>query len=101
MVDPLAEPGAADLSALVDFTSLRRVALQARAAAYGPVGQGDFLTALGIALRAQALKARADEKTRAMIDAAQARLIAPEQMGTLFQVLALTDQEQSMPAGFA
>jgi NADH dehydrogenase [ubiquinone] 1 alpha subcomplex assembly factor 7 len=101
MVDPLAEPGAADLSALVDFASLRRVALQAKASVYGPVGQGAFLTALGIELRAQALKAHADENRRMAIDAAQARLIAPRQMGNLFQVLAVTDKQQSIPAGFA
>ncbi len=99
--DPLAAPGQADLTALVDFASLQRAALEAGVHVFGPAAQGAFLTALGIRLRAEALKQRAEPATAATIDAALARLIAPEQMGTLFQVLALTDKQQSMPAGFA
>ncbi len=34
------------------------------------------------------------------IDAASARLIAPDQMGTLFRVLALGDGKNAPPAGF-
>jgi NADH dehydrogenase [ubiquinone] 1 alpha subcomplex assembly factor 7 len=99
--EPLATPGEADLSALVDFSALRRVALQTGARVAGPVGQGPWLTALGIEHRARALKAGADTATGAAIQAALARLIAPDQMGTLFQVLAVTDGRQSPPAGFA
>ena len=95
--EPLAAPGEADLSALVDFATLARVADQAGAAVFGPVGQGAFLTALGIELRAKALKAKGGKD----IDAALARLIAPEQMGTLFKALAVIDKNQSPPAGFA
>lgn len=99
--EPLAAPGQADLSALVDFAALARVAQQADAVAWGPVGQGDLLTALGIELRAQALKARATAPDAAAIDAARMRLIAPDQMGTLFKALAVTDRTQAAPAGFA
>jgi NADH dehydrogenase [ubiquinone] 1 alpha subcomplex assembly factor 7 len=99
--EPLAAPGQADLSALVDFAALRFVAQQAGATVAGPVGQGQWLTALGIEHRARALKAHAEPAMAAGIDAALARLIAPEQMGTLFQVLAVTGARQSPPAGFA
>ena len=64
-------------------------------------GQGDFLRRLGIAERAGALKARASEAQRAAIDAASARLIAPDQMGTLFRVLAVGDDRSAAPAGFS
>ncbi|MEO8557734.1 MAG: SAM-dependent methyltransferase [Rhodospirillales bacterium] len=96
--EPLDQPGQADLSALVDFAMLARVANQSGAAWFGPVGQGAFLTALGIQLRAQALKAHGGDG--AAIDAALARLIAPEQMGILFKALAVIDKDQSPPAGF-
>ena len=99
--DPLEAPGQADLTALVDFAALGQVARQAGAAAWGPIGQGELLTALGIGLRAQALKARAGIQGAAAIEAAQTRLIAPDQMGTLFKALAVTDRAQSAPAGFA
>jgi NADH dehydrogenase [ubiquinone] 1 alpha subcomplex assembly factor 7 len=46
------------------------------------------------------LKARADEAARGAIDAALARLIGPDQMGTLFRVLAVGDSRSAAPAGF-
>ncbi len=94
--DPFADPGHADLTAHVDFTALRDAA---GVPAQGPVGQGDFLSALGIAMRAEALKARADTATRAQIDAATARLTVT--MSRLFKVLALTAPGWPSPAGFA
>ncbi|MBK5909963.1 hypothetical protein CCR85_00450 [Rhodothalassium salexigens] len=100
-VDPLAAPGAADLTAHVDFTALARAAHAAGAAAVGPVDQGTFLDRLGLGLRAGALKARAGAAQAAAIDAAVARLTAPEQMGTLFKALALTAPGAPVPPGFA
>jgi NADH dehydrogenase [ubiquinone] 1 alpha subcomplex assembly factor 7 len=47
------------------------------------------------------LKARASKAQRAAIDAASARLIAPDQMGTLFRVLAVGDDRSAAPAGFS
>ena len=38
---------------------------------------------------------------RAAIDAASARLIAPDQMGTLFRVLAVGDDRSAAPVGFS
>ncbi|MGL4541923.1 MAG: class I SAM-dependent methyltransferase [Polymorphobacter sp.] len=93
--DPFAAPGEADLTAHVDFAAL---AAAAGTAAHGPVGQGDFLVAIGLALRAEALKALADTTARAHIDAAVARLTLT--MGALFKVLALTGNGWPTPAGF-
>jgi len=96
--DILDRPGETDLSAHVDFAALGAATGRPT---FGPVGQGDFLRRLGIAERADALKARASEAQRAAIDAASARLIAPDQMGTLFRVLAVGDDRSAVPAGFS
>jgi NADH dehydrogenase [ubiquinone] 1 alpha subcomplex assembly factor 7 len=80
----LDRPGETDLSAHVDFAALGAVARQAGAAVLGPVAQGDFLRRLGIEHRAETLKKGATPVQHAAIDAALARLIAPDQMGTLF-----------------
>ena len=55
-VDPLADPGEADLTAHVNFTALARAAKGAGAAVHGPVPQGQFLTRLGIFERAAILE---------------------------------------------
>ena len=96
--DILDRPGETDLSAHVDFAAL---AAATGRPTFGPVGQGAFLQRLGIARRAEALKARASAAQRAAIDAASARLIAPDQMGTLFRVLAVGDDRSAAPAGFS
>lgn len=99
--DPLAEPGLADLTAHVDFAAFAASARKAGAAAYGPVGQGAFLEALGIRARAERLRANANASQRIDIDAALHRLTAPEAMGTLFKAIALTPPHAPEPAGFA
>ena len=96
--DILDRPGETDLSAHVDFTSLARAT---GTRTFGPTGQGDFLRRLGIVQRAEALKARATLSQRQTIDAALARLIDPDQMGTLFRVLAVGDTPGSEPPGFS
>ena len=93
----LERPGETDLSAHVDFAAL---AAAADAPAFGPVSQADFLRRLGLVQRAEMLKARATEDQRTAIDAALARLIGADQMGTLFRVLAIGDG-RSIPAGFS
>lgn len=96
----LDNPGEADLTAHVDFTALAEAAVGGGAAAWGPVGQGDLLRALGIDHRAQALAAAAPAKA-ADIGAAHARLTAADQMGTLFKAAAMTRRDAAAPAGFA
>lgn len=87
--DPLAAPGEADLTSHVDFAALAEVARAAGAAVFGPVAQGAFLRGVGLDLRAAQLKAKASPLQVAVIDAAVSRLTANDQMGRLFQVLAL------------
>ena len=93
----LERPGETDLSAHVDFAAL---AAAADAPTFGPVSQAHFLRQLGIVQRAQTLKARATDDQCAAVDAALARLIGADQMGTLFRILAIGDG-RSIPAGFS
>jgi len=96
--NPLEAPGTADLTAHVDFESL---AAAARPAAHTPLTQqGVFLERLGITARAQALAARlAGEKLDAHV-AAHRRLTHPDEMGTLFKVMALHRESTPPPPGF-
>ena len=94
----LDHPGETALSAHVDFAAL---AAATGARIFGPVGQGDFLQRLGIAHRAQTLKAHATTEQRLAVDAALQRLIAADQMGTLFRVLAVGDDRSAAPTGFS
>ncbi len=98
--DVLSEPGTADLTCHVDFAALARAAREAGAAAHGPVTQGAFLERLGIAARAARLTERATQQQREDIRSARLRLTAPDQMGGLFKVLALTPEGAGPLAGF-
>jgi NADH dehydrogenase [ubiquinone] 1 alpha subcomplex assembly factor 7 len=97
--DPLLEPGAADLTSHVDFAALADAARTAGAAVFGPTTQGAFLQALGIKVRADALKANQDAATRAEIDAGLQRLIGDGGMGSLFKVMAIASPNAPHPAG--
>jgi NADH dehydrogenase [ubiquinone] 1 alpha subcomplex assembly factor 7 len=102
-VDPLLEPGEADLTAHVDFAALARAARAVGADVHGPVPQGKFLMSLGISERAEALKRRAGATGAAEIDAALWRLTGTEdsQMGELFKVLCVNQRGLPPPPGFA
>jgi len=99
-VELLETPGAADLSAHVDFAGLARAARAAGALALGPVPQGTLLTAAGIGLRAEKLAADKDLATAQAIVAAHDRLIGPDAMGDLFKALAICPPGIDIPAGF-
>ena len=73
-VDPLVDPGEADLTTHVNFTALARAAKGAGAAVHGPVPQGQFLTRLGIFERAAILERDATPAQAAAINAALDRL---------------------------
>jgi NADH dehydrogenase [ubiquinone] 1 alpha subcomplex assembly factor 7 len=101
-VDPLAEPGEADLTVHVDFERMGQAVLKTGAALHGPVTQRDFLLALGLPQRAQALSLKADAAQRAAISSAFDRLIEPGEagMGDLFKVLALSQRNLPPLPGF-
>lgn len=97
--DPWSQPGEHDLTAHVDFAALAGGAAGAGARVFGPIPQGVWLTALGIDRRAAALAAVAPDRA-GEIETARHRLIAPDQMGSLFKVLALTAPQWPLPAAF-
>lgn len=94
-VHPLAWPGEADVTAHVDFPALARAAVRVGAHAHGPIGQGAFLRALGLAERASRLVAAGAEASE--IAAAVDRLAGDAAMGRLFKVLAVTAGAQPPP----
>ncbi len=98
--DPLNCPGEADLTSHVDFAALAGQTIQAKTPTWGPIGQGAFLSRLGIAVRAATLKADADERQKRTIDRALERLTGVDQMGRLFKVMAAGHQALDTPAGF-
>lgn len=97
-VDVLASAGEADLTVHADFPAFAAAASRAGAAATPIVGQGAFLRALGIDLRASAL-ARARPDQADIIARQHSRLTAPDEMGTLFKALCVHTPDLA-PAGF-
>lgn len=99
--DVLQNPGQVDITAHVDFAALAKDAEDQGLVAHGPIEQGAFLNALGLPLRADALKAHATPAQAAAITQAAHRLVDPHQMGELFKVLSLSSPGLTAPPGFA
>lgn len=98
--NPFDAPGEADLTAHVDFATLAEAAEAEGLVVHGPVTQGQFLRALGIEARTEALAKAAPERA-AQLAADRDRLIGEEAMGDLFKVIAFTAPGWPVPAGFA
>jgi SAM-dependent MidA family methyltransferase len=94
---PLASPGAADLTAHVDFEALARAVALPRT---GLTAQGRLLQRLGIAARAARLAAGLTGPALAGHAAALRRLTHPEEMGSLFRALAFHAPGTPPPPGF-
>ena len=97
--DPWVAPGERDLTAHVDFETLAATASAEGVRVVGPRGQGPWLDALGIGQRAAALAAAAPARA-GEIESARSRLVAPDQMGSLFKVMALVSPAWPVPEGF-
>nr|WP_298797268.1 SAM-dependent methyltransferase [uncultured Acetobacter sp.] len=97
---PLDAAGEADLTAHVDFTAFAAAARHTGAAVWGAVTQGPFLRALGLMERTEHLAAHAGPQDAADLRSGAHRLAAPEKMGHLFRVMALTSPSLPMPPGF-
>ena len=91
-------PGEMDLTALVDFATLSQIAARA-GLAVETATQGRWLDAMGMGLRAKALGERSPEHA-VTIALAHRRLTAPEEMGELFKVMAITPRSAPRGAGF-
>lgn len=95
-VDPLQDPGKADLTAHVDFEAL---AMAAPCAFSRLTAQGLFLERLGITARAQQLAQSMGDAALDQHVAAHRRLTHPAEMGNLFKVLALYPSDGAPPPG--
>jgi SAM-dependent MidA family methyltransferase len=97
-VDPLADPGGADLTVHAGFPMVLSAA-RSRHARAAILEQGEFLRRLGIEARADAL-ARARPERADAIARQLARLIDGDQMGTLFKAVCLYKAIDPPPPGF-
>lgn len=95
----LESPGEQDLTAHVDFEAIARAANDAGANVTATACQGEWLGRVGIEARAEALSS-ANPERRPEIEAALHRLVAPEDMGTLFKAIAIHSPQWPSPAGF-
>ena len=100
--DPLQTPGELDVTAHVDFAALKQAIGTGGAATVGPIEQGEWLARMGIAARAERLKAKASPETAQAIDSAVVRLTGrgEGEMGRLFKVLGLTQPTLGPLPGF-
>jgi NADH dehydrogenase [ubiquinone] 1 alpha subcomplex assembly factor 7 len=96
-VDPFADPGEADLTALVDFATVAEVAQRHGARWLGTAEQGAWLRTLGIDARAQVLGRSAPTE----VETAKRRLVDADQMGVLFKVMGLAAPSWPDGVGFA
>lgn len=87
--DPLVAPGENDLTSHVDFQPLTAAAQAADLQSVHTATQGDFLLNLGLLERAGSLGRGKDEADQNRIHSEVERLAAPDQMGTLFKVMAI------------
>lgn len=98
-VDPFAFPGEADLTAHVDFELLKAVSEKNGADIMGLTMQGDWLRAMGIDVRHEALVRKnpaESEKLKRQYD----RLVDDGQMGLLFKVLGICGRRWPIGVGF-
>lgn len=98
-IDPLAAPGASDLTCDVDFGRLKRLADAARITAYGPLSQSQFLLSLGAEARLNQLAKQHPDKADDLYQGVK-RLVDPGEMGTRFQALCLSSPDLASPAAF-
>ncbi|KAI9874380.1 MAG: hypothetical protein M1830_009806 [Pleopsidium flavum] len=106
-VSPLASPSLNDVSADVDFTALAEAALKAspRVEVYGPVEQGDFLSAMGIKERTEQLIGKeGDGEKRKRLESGWKRLVEKGGggMGRIYKVMAIVPDSagRRRPVGF-
>lgn len=94
------KPGYADLSAHVNFRKILDITALAGLKPLGPTYQGKFLNDMGIEERVKTLTKDAMPEQEKDILSALNRLIAPDEMGTLFKVAGMISKSDIEVAGF-
>lgn len=102
LVNPLYQPGSADLTADVNFSYLMKN-IQHRVSTYGPITQEKFLHNMGIGLRLEMLLTNASVEERKNLITGYDMLTNPTKMGERFKCLAILEtlSDDYIPAGFA
>ena len=98
--DPFAEPGKADLTAHVAFDRIAQASEAAGAKPTITTEQSAFLMTIGLGVRAQKLAETASAIGQERILSELKRLTAPDEMGTLFKVLAVQHPTLPRAPGF-
>lgn len=96
----LTDPGEADITAHVDFTSLMDIARDAGNLVPPLVNQGEFLIRMGAQLRLEMLLRHANAERRSNLITGLERLVSPQAMGELFKVMAFTHDARLELPGF-
>jgi NADH dehydrogenase [ubiquinone] 1 alpha subcomplex assembly factor 7 len=87
-------PGESDLTVHVDFEALAKGFETGGAAVLPPQTQGDFLAAMGLESRLSTLAAKLQGQPRADFIAGARRLVDDKEMGKLFKVLAVAQNNR-------
>ncbi|PLW25454.1 hypothetical protein PCASD_23797 [Puccinia coronata f. sp. avenae] len=91
VVDPLSQPGLTDITANVDFASLKR-AMIANVQTYGPITQRQFLLSMGIEVRTNQLN-----QSSKLTEESSQRLISPLGMGEQYKFLGFENSPSHLP----
>lgn len=100
--DPLSHLGQSDLTSHIDFERLSVCLKNYKNLSSNTTTQGEFLLKMGLLERAGLLGQNKSAKIQEEITIAVERLAAPDQMGDLFKVMAIStiDTRQASLAGF-
>ena len=98
-VGVFSDPGNTDLTARVDFGALIDLAKAAKLPAATPVPQREFLSKLGLEMRAVALS-RAKPEAKDKLARQLHRLTASDEMGELFKAICFQSDGLGLPLGF-
>lgn len=96
----LADPGEADITAHVDFSTLMDIAHDAGDFVAPLASQGEFLLRMGAQLRLEMLLRNANAAQRNNLMTGLERLVSPQAMGELFKVMAFTHDARIELPGF-
>ncbi len=98
-VGVFSDPGNTDLTARVDFAALSQAARAIDLTVTRPVEQREFLSKLGLEMRALTLS-RAAPDSKAKIGRQLHRLTDSEEMGALFKAICFQSDDMPVPMGF-
>lgn len=96
----LSAPGAADMTAHVNFEAIAKAAIEGGASAWPPLAQGAFLHRLGLAARLERLCAGKSAEAREALITGAHRISAPDEMGEVFKAMCISAPSLPPPPGF-